>query len=105
CIILQRPLERAELIPDRDIDWQDAMTRAKPHDCGPVKGNDPLSILYTSGTTGQPKGIVRDHGGHAVALYWTMKNIYGMAPGEVYWAASDVGWGGRHFYIAYWPLL
>jgi len=105
CIILQRPLDRAELIPERDIDWQDAMARAKPHDCVPVQATDPLYILYTSGTTGQPKGIVRDHGGHAVALHWSMKNIYAMTPGEVYWAASDVGWVVGHSYIVYAPLL
>ncbi len=105
CIILQRPLEQAELIPGRDIEWQDAVARAKPHDCVPVQATDPLYILYTSGTTGQPKGIVRDHGGHAVALHWSMKNIYGMAPGEVYWAASDVGWVVGHSYIVYAPLL
>jgi propionyl-CoA synthetase len=105
CIILQRPMERAELIPGRDIDWQEAMAQAKPQDCVPVQATDPLYILYTSGTTGQPKGIVRDHGGHAVALHWTMRNIYGMAPGEVYWAASDVGWVVGHSYIVYAPLL
>jgi propionyl-CoA synthetase len=105
CIILQRPMERAELIPDRDIDWQDAVAQAQPQGCVPVQATDPLYILYTSGTTGQPKGIVRDHGGHAVALHWTMKNIYGMAPGEVYWAASDVGWVVGHSYIVYAPLL
>ncbi len=105
CIILQRPMELAELIPDRDIDWQEAMAQAKPQDCVPVQATDPLYILYTSGTTGQPKGIVRDHGGHAVALHWTMRNIYGMAPGEVYWAASDVGWVVGHSYIVYAPLL
>jgi len=105
CIILQRPLERAELIPGRDVEWQDAVARAKARDCVPVQATDPLYILYTSGTTGQPKGIVRDHGGHAVALHWSMKNIYGMAPGEVYWAASDVGWVVGHSYIVYAPLL
>ena len=105
CIILQRPMDRAELIPDRDIDWQDAMAQAKPQDCVPVQATDPLYILYTSGTTGQPKGIVRDNGGHAVALHWTMKNIYGVAPGDVYWAASDVGWVVGHSYIVYAPLL
>jgi propionyl-CoA synthetase len=105
CIILQRPMERAELIPDRDVDWQEAMAQARPQDCVPVQATDPLYILYTSGTTGQPKGIVRDHGGHAVALHWTMRNIYGMAPGEVYWAASDVGWVVGHSYIVYAPLF
>ncbi|MGH6929744.1 MAG: AMP-binding protein, partial [Dongiaceae bacterium] len=105
CIILQRPMERAELIPDRDIDWQEGVAQAEPQDCVPVQATDPLYILYTSGTTGQPKGIVRDHGGHAVALHWTMRNIYGMAPGEVYWAASDVGWVVGHSYIVYAPLL
>jgi len=105
CIILQRPMERAELIPDRDVDWQEAMAQATPQDCVPVQATDPLYILYTSGTTGQPKGIVRDNGGHAVALHWSMRNIYGMAPGEVYWAASDVGWVVGHSYIVYAPLL
>jgi len=105
CLILQRPQETAELIPGRDLDWAEAMRRASPADCVPVAATDPLYILYTSGTTGQPKGIVRDNGGHAVALAWSMKNIYDVAPGEVFWAASDVGWVVGHSYIVYAPLL
>ncbi len=105
CIILQRPMERAEMVPGRDHDWEEVAATAAPHDCVPVLATDPLYILYTSGTTGQPKGIVRDNGGHAVALYWSMKNIYDVEPGEVYWAASDVGWVVGHSYIVYAPLL
>ncbi|MGE3290669.1 MAG: propionyl-CoA synthetase [Geminicoccaceae bacterium] len=103
-IILQRQQAKAELSEGRDIDWEEAM-RAHPVDCVAVEATDPLYILYTSGTTGQPKGVVRDHGGHATALLWTMRNIYGVAPGEVYWAASDVGWVVGHSYIVYGPLL
>ena len=105
CLILQRPQETAAMIPGRDVDWQEAVAAAAPHDCVPVAATDPLYILYTSGTTGQPKGIVRDNGGHAVALEWSMKNIYNVEPGEVYWAASDVGWVVGHSYIVYAPLL
>ena len=105
CIILQRPMERAELTTGRDLDWHDAVEAAAPHECVPVAATDPLYILYTSGTTGQPKGVVRDNGGHIVALKWSMKNIYGVDPGDVYWSASDVGWVVGHSYIVYGPLF
>jgi propionyl-CoA synthetase len=104
-VILQRPQAPAELVPGRDLDWAEAVAAAHPVDCVPVLATDPLYILYTSGTTGQPKGIVRDNGGHAVALLWTMRNIYGIQPGEVFWTASDVGWVVGHSYIVYGPLL
>jgi propionyl-CoA synthetase len=105
CIILQRPQQQAILMAGRDIDWHDAIAAASPHECVIVEATDPLYILYTSGTTGEPKGIVRDNGGHAVALHWSMKNIYDVEPGEVYWAASDIGWIVGHSYIIYAPLL
>ncbi|RKQ70685.1 propionyl-CoA synthetase [Oceanibaculum indicum] len=105
CIILQRSMETAALKPGRDIDWQEAVAAAKPADCVPVKATDPSYILYTSGTTGIPKGVVRDTAGHMVALRWSMENIYAMKPGEVWWTASDVGWVVGHSYIVYAPLL
>lgn len=104
-IVFQRPQETATLVEGRDVDWVEAVAKAEPAECVPVAATDPLYILYTSGTTGQPKGVIRDNGGHAVALKWTMKNIYNVQPGEVYWAASDVGWVVGHSYIVYGPLL
>jgi propionyl-CoA synthetase len=103
CVILQRPQEQAPLTRGRDLPWEELMD-APPADCVPVAATDPLYILYTSGTTGIPKGVVRDNGGHLVALKWSMKNIYGLSPGEVFWAASDVGWVVGHSYIVYAPL-
>ena len=105
CIILQRPQTEASLQAGRDLAWHTAMEAAKPVDCVPLAATDPLYILYTSGTTGIPKGVVRDNGGHAVAMKWTMKYIYDVKPGEVYWAASDIGWVVGHSYIVYAPLL
>jgi propionyl-CoA synthetase len=105
CILYQRPMEKASMIDGRDVDWNEAMAAAKPADCVPVAATDPLYILYTSGTTGQPKGVVRDTGGHIVALKWTMKAVYDVEEGDVFWAASDVGWVVGHSYIVYAPLF
>ncbi|HSY42161.1 MAG TPA: propionyl-CoA synthetase [Polyangia bacterium] len=105
CIVLQRPQLEAALDPERDLDWVQAMQDAEPVGCVPVAATDPLYILYTSGTTGRPKGVVRDNGGHMVALKWSMRHFYGVEPGETFWAASDVGWVVGHSYIVYAPLL
>ena len=105
CLMLQREQAIEDLSGDIYVDWADAIANATPADCVPVAGNHPAYILYTSGTTGQPKGVVRPTAGHLVALHWTMKNIYDVEPGEVFWAASDVGWVVGHSYICYAPLI
>ncbi len=105
CVILQREEGPADLIAGRDVDWHDVQADAAPADCVPVKGTDPVYILYTSGTTGAPKGVVRPTAGHIVSLNWTMKNLYNVDPGDVFWAASDVGWVVGHSYICYAPLF
>lgn len=104
CVVLQRPELVAKLTPGRDVDWHTAELGASAHPCVEVEATDPLYILYTSGTTGQPKGVVRDNGGHLVALRWSMKHVYGASAGDVFWAASDVGWVVGHSYIVYGPL-
>ncbi len=105
CIVLQRPEGEGTLVPGRDVDWHEALDGAEPVPCVSVRATDPLYILYTSGTTGLPKGVVRDNGGHAVALEWSMGAVYDVQPGEVFWAASDIGWVVGHSYIVYAPLL
>ncbi len=105
CFIWQRPQERANMLPWRDVDWEVEEAKTSPVDCVPVDAIDPLYILYTSGTTGKPKGVIRSNGGHSVAMKWSMDNVYNAKPGDVFWAASDVGWVVGHSYIVYAPLM
>ncbi|HID02722.1 MAG TPA: propionyl-CoA synthetase, partial [Desulfobacterales bacterium] len=105
CIVFQRDVVQAEMQEGRDLDWQELVAASEPADCVAVAATDPLYILYTSGTTGMPKGVMRDNGGHAVAIHWSMKNIYNIETGDVFWSASDVGWVVGHSYIIYGPLL
>ena len=105
CIIRQRERLKAPLNEERDLTWKQTLLGAEPAPCVPLESSDPLYILYTSGTTGKPKGVVRDNGGHMVAMHWSMEHVYGVKPGETYWAASDVGWVVGHSYIVYAPLL
>ena len=105
CLIWQRPQERANMLPWRDIDWEEEEEKAGLVECVPVDATDPLYILYTSGTTGKPKGVIRSNGGHSVAMKWSMDNVYNAKPGDVFWAASDVGWVVGHSYIVYGPLM
>jgi propionyl-CoA synthetase len=105
CVVFERPQAAPVMVSGRDVDWATAMASAEPTECVPVAGTDPLYILYTSGTTGRPKGVVRENAGHAVALAWSMPKIYDAQPGDVFWAASDVGWVVGHSYIVYAPLL